>query len=322
MTEYLTGTANNMLNGERLHVGVQSNSDNIETQGGTRLNTSTVSPEVPKVTMHETKKQSDLSHLESQTSGIHKAKTNIATAVKFPREGKTVPAVDFMDMNKEVINFATQQRNSQVINAGDGKFDQSTQEEAKEGSSPTAKKFSQPKLKQSGAFRHTEYAKGFYKVNGVSPTTAGYQTIANDTASRQSIVAGETTGFSEIERSVVLDNQSRKPIGSKLLNSTKQAATTKQVRNVVPVKSPGSDVSRFNSTQDTAWFKPGHKNSVSTKMAKNGKYRSNGKSMSPRDASAAGHFDGGVQTVDPMISFGRAIGPGGSLQPRPYDNSN
>lgn len=73
------------------------------------------------------------------------------TPVKFPREGKTVPAVDFMDMNKTMINFTNQR---QSLNAFESQG--LNNEEVKAA----------PKLKQIGAFRHTEYAKGFYKVGG------------------------------------------------------------------------------------------------------------------------------------------------------------
>ena len=105
-TEYLTNTAAPHQN-EKFHgndVGVQSNSDNIETRGrGTGINTA-VSPEVPKVTMTTEIKTNYLNNLDSPT-----AKGKIApTPVKFPREGKTVPAVDFMSMNKTMINFTNQ----------------------------------------------------------------------------------------------------------------------------------------------------------------------------------------------------------------------
>ena len=40
-------------------------------------------------------------------------------------------------------------------------------EEAKAGSAGTAQRMTNPpKLKATAAFRHTEYAKGFYKVGG------------------------------------------------------------------------------------------------------------------------------------------------------------
>ena len=81
-------------------VGVQSNGDNIET----RL-TSTHNPEVPKVTMNDMKKSELTNTNESQNSKM--LAKNLPTPVKFPREGSHVAAVDFMDLNKTMINFAT-----------------------------------------------------------------------------------------------------------------------------------------------------------------------------------------------------------------------
>lgn len=43
---------------------------------------------------------------------------------------------------------------------------------------------------------------------------------------------------------------------------------------------------------------------------------SNKYSLNNKRTGKQGHFDGGVQMGDPMMSFGRAIGPGGSLQPK------
>ena len=58
---------------------------------------------------------------------------------------KLLPAVDFMNMNKTMISFC-----NQTDSTGAVALDHDT---------------SKPKLKPSGAFRHTEYAKGFYKVS-------------------------------------------------------------------------------------------------------------------------------------------------------------
>lgn len=82
------------------------------------------------------------------------------TVVKPLREGKTVPAVDFMDMNKDNLKFM------QSSVAVESKVESTTAlEEVKEN---TVIKL-QPKQKRNGAFRHTEYTKGFYKVGGVGP---------------------------------------------------------------------------------------------------------------------------------------------------------
>ena len=74
-------------------------------------------------------------------------------------------------------------------------------------------KLGAPKLKQTGAFRHTEYAKGFYKVSGLAATT-------NESISGSSVVApidqNTNAGYSEVERSNVLNNEKRKPLGPKL----------------------------------------------------------------------------------------------------------
>ena len=96
-----------------------------------------VSPEVPKVTMTTEQKRSDLTHLESQSPGLQSK--IVATVVKFPREGKTVPAVDFMDMNKTMINFANQRQSQNA-------FDSSALEETKDGSI-SGVKMNPPKLK-------------------------------------------------------------------------------------------------------------------------------------------------------------------------------
>ena len=70
-------------------------------------------------------------------------------------------AVDFMDMNKTMINFNSRQES--LVS----KFDHSIAEEAKEVSGgESARRMSPTKPKVSGAFRHTDYAKGFYKVGG------------------------------------------------------------------------------------------------------------------------------------------------------------
>ena len=78
-------------------------------------------------------------------------------------------------------------------------------EENKDGSI-SGVKINQPKLKINGAFRHTEYAKGFYKVGGTN--TGVHQTYAtNDSVSRSSFVGDQNTvGYSEAERSNVLEN--------------------------------------------------------------------------------------------------------------------
>ena len=56
-----------------------------------------------------------------------------------------------------------------------------------------------------------------------------------------------TTGYSEVERSNVLDNQSRKPLGTKIFGQNKKGAGS-QVRNVIPILGADSEVSKFNST--------------------------------------------------------------------------
>ena len=186
-------------------------------------------------------KKSELTNLESQSSRMQ-AK-NTATPVKFPREGSHVPAVDFMEHNKTMINFATNQRQSQA--AADNKFDSSVL--ASEEVTKEAAVISPPKLKPKGAFRHTEYAKGFYKVSVHAATTQLADT--NGTISRRASIEGDmnTTGYSEVERSNVLDNQSRKPLGTKIFGQNKKGAGS-QVRNVIPILGADSEVSRFNST--------------------------------------------------------------------------
>ena len=90
------------------------------------------------------------------------------------------------------------------------KLDASLAEENKD----ETPKLGPPKLKQTGAFRHTEYAKGFYKVSGLAATAT------NESISGSSIVAADQNtnagGYSDIERSNVLNNEKRKPLGPKL----------------------------------------------------------------------------------------------------------
>ena len=90
------------------------------------------------------------------------------------------------------------------------KLDASIAEETKD----ETPKLGAPKLKQTGAFRHTEYAKGFYKVSGLAGTAT------NESISGTSIVAPDQNtnagGYSEVERSNVLNNERRKPLGPKL----------------------------------------------------------------------------------------------------------
>ena len=59
-------------------------------------------------------------------------------------------------------------------------------EEVKDGNG--SKLISPPKLKQSGAFRHTEYAKGFYKVNNAN---ANANTIVPGTTTQAAYTVGE-----------------------------------------------------------------------------------------------------------------------------------
>lgn len=87
------------------------------------------------------------------------------------------------------------------------------------------------------------------------------------------------------------------------------------MRNVVPIHGITSEVSGFNSTQDTSWFKQNRKGlEGKSPPPQFGYHQRNKKGSNSKDTGS--HFDGGVQTVDPIISFGRAIGPGGSLQPK------
>ena len=85
-------------------------------------------------------------------------RNSTTTVIKPVREGKTVPAVDFMDMNKDNLKFM---KSSLAI---ESKVESTTaMEEVKELNTAVMKL--QPKAaKRSGAFRHTEYTKGFYKV--------------------------------------------------------------------------------------------------------------------------------------------------------------
>ena len=96
-------------------------------------------------------------------------------------------------------------------------------------------------MKPGGAFRHTEYAKGFYKVSKEL-----------DTSGRSSIT-GEV-GFSEAERSNVLDNQSRRPLGAKLISHASKKKGESQTRRTGQAMGNESEISKFNSTQDTAWY--------------------------------------------------------------------
>ena len=95
--------------------------------------------EVPKVAAVETKKgakesRKNLTKDESKNeSGTKLLKKQISTALKQQqptREGKLIPAVDFMDMNKTMINFRKERKSSI-----DGqKFDSSVMEESKDTS--------------------------------------------------------------------------------------------------------------------------------------------------------------------------------------------
>ena len=155
-------------------VGVQSNSDLIiETQPriGDYLQN------IKSITLPNAKKNS------KQTGVSKKEKL---------REGKTVPAVDFMDMNKTMINFNTRQEALASTVAEDTK-------DVSGGES--SRRVRSPRLKVTGAFRHTEYAKGFYKV--------GEQTQKEPmgTSQKSSAEDKNNIGFSEIERSNVLENK-------------------------------------------------------------------------------------------------------------------
>ena len=90
------------------------------------------------------------------------------------------------------------------------KLDTSIADEAKDDTP----KLGGPTLKQTGAFRHTEYAKGFYKVSGLAATAT------NESISGSSIVAPDQNtnagGYSEVERSNVLNSEKRSPLGPKL----------------------------------------------------------------------------------------------------------
>ena len=109
----------------------------------------------------------------------------------------------------------------------------------------------------SGAFRHTEYAKGFYKV-GTQNTGApeSYDLNSVGTADLNTNAPG---GFSEIERSHVLENQSRQPLAKKLFGraAKKGHSQVPGATVTIPIASIDTNTSRFNSTQDTAWFKSG-----------------------------------------------------------------
>ena len=88
-------------------------------------------------------------------------KLKVAAALVKKREGKSVPAVDFMGMNKTILTFNSRQES--LVS----KFDHTIGEETKEVSGgESSRRVSPHKLKVGGAFRHTEYAKGFYKVGG------------------------------------------------------------------------------------------------------------------------------------------------------------
>ena len=159
---------------------------NNETLKFKRQNDASPSLGVPKVTV-------DAERAPGQGSGPggspgRNSKNLASVRAQAQKEGKLIPAVDFMDMNKTMIDFSKQQRNS----LADSKLNESIEEV----SSPGKETFGQPmpgppKLKQSGAFRHTEYAKGFYKVGntaGGATTTANIATT-NDSVSRRSSIA-------------------------------------------------------------------------------------------------------------------------------------
>ena len=69
-------------------------------------------------------------------------------------------------------------------------------------------KLQQPKVKPTGAFRHTEYAKGFYKVSGAAGS------LLDEVNSKRTSLGGQdynAAGYSEAERTNVLENvKSRK----------------------------------------------------------------------------------------------------------------
>ena len=95
-------------------------------------------------------------------------------------------------------------------NGAMSKLDTSIAEEIKD----ETHKLGGPTLKQTGAFRHTEYAKGFYKVSGLAATAT------NESISGSSVVAPDQNtnagGYSEVERSNVLNSEKRSPLGPKL----------------------------------------------------------------------------------------------------------
>ena len=102
---------------------------------------------------------------EARRDKHQKAAENRKALMKASPLGKPIPTVDFLDMNKTFI-----------------KLDQTPDEDR-----------SGPILKPSGAFRHTEYAKGFYKVN---PGTQGAATATLES------LEGSHDGspFSDVER--------------------------------------------------------------------------------------------------------------------------
>lgn len=201
-TEYLPMAADKRTHGH----GVQSNQDLSETLKEEL-------PGVPKITMgleqlgpaHASPAARDAANniksSQFATSQVHSSQTaKPATGSK-----KAVPPVDFMDMNKTMINFQTQ-----VGDSITGK-DSSIEENRDAVGSPTSKMAS-AKVQMNAAFRHTEYAKGFYKVKG--------QQATQRTPNRSSIQESNTEEplFSEVERSNVLENQSRKPLNSKMFS--------------------------------------------------------------------------------------------------------
>jgi ribosomal protein S13 len=174
-------------------------------------------------------------------------KLKVAAALAKKRDGRNVQAVDFMDMNKTMINFNSRQES--LVS----KFDHSVAEEAKEVTgADIQRRRSIPKHKVggSGAFRHTEYAKGFYKVKGQA-TQETFETRKTSYGDKN------TTGFSEAERSNVLDNKTRQPLARNIFGRGGGKSIPTQQRNAsgMPYLTVESDTSRFNSTTDTFFTK-------------------------------------------------------------------
>lgn len=168
---------------------------------------------------------------------------------KEKREGKTIPAVDFMDLNKTMINFttSTRQHDGSVASKLDTSVADGETKDVSHGG--TLSGISQPKLKQMAAFRHTEYAKGFYKVSGATGfdgTTISHRSSAGD---------ANTAIFSEVERTNVLENQSREPLTKKIFGRAGgrggKSIPSGHRHTIMPALTVDTNTSRFNSTTDS-----------------------------------------------------------------------